>query len=77
MPAVTPPFPPSALTWFKSSHSGGNTTECLETAFLPGTPAGTSAGTPAGVLIRDSKRADGPRLQVSAAAWAGFVAAWR
>ncbi|MEU5772394.1 DUF397 domain-containing protein [Streptomyces venezuelae] len=53
--------------WFKSSYSGGNTTECVEAAFIPG-----------GVLIRDSKRADGPRLQVSSAAWARFVAAtWR
>ncbi|WAL95719.1 DUF397 domain-containing protein [Streptomyces sp. Je 1-369] len=70
MPAVLPPFPPSALTWFKSSYSGGNTTECVETAFLPGAPGG--------VLIRDSKRADGPRLRVSSTAWARFVAAtWR
>ncbi|MFH8606607.1 DUF397 domain-containing protein [Streptomyces sp. NPDC018029] len=61
MPAVTP-FSPSALTWFKSSYSGGNTTECVEAAFLAG-----------GVLIRDSKQADGPRLLVSSAAWVQFL----
>ncbi|WP_223774832.1 DUF397 domain-containing protein [Streptomyces sp. 135] len=54
---------PSALSWFKSSYSGGNTTECLEAAFLP-----------RGVLIRDSKQADGPHLLVSSSAWARFVA---
>ncbi|MFK4064896.1 DUF397 domain-containing protein [Streptomyces sp. NPDC029674] len=62
MSAVTPCSAP-VLTWYKSSYSGGNTTECVETAFLPG-----------GVLIRDSKRADGPRLLVSSTAWARFVA---
>ncbi|MYT71541.1 MULTISPECIES: DUF397 domain-containing protein [unclassified Streptomyces] len=50
--------------WFKSSYSGGNTTECVETAF-----------THDGVLIRDSTRPDGPRLRVSGPAWAGFVVA--
>ncbi|MET8689062.1 DUF397 domain-containing protein [Streptomyces sp. NPDC004732] len=54
---------PSALPWFKSSYSGANTTECLETAFVR-----------RGVFIRDSKRADGPRLLVSSTAWARFVA---
>ncbi|MEU1080999.1 DUF397 domain-containing protein [Streptomyces sp. NPDC005908] len=48
--------------WFKSSYSGGNTTECLEAAF-----------TPAVVLIRDSKRSPGPRLKVSRKAWAHFL----
>ncbi|MGW2229727.1 DUF397 domain-containing protein [Streptomyces formicae] len=60
MPVV--PMPPVTLSWFKSTYSGGNTTECVETAFLP-----------SGVLIRDSKRADGPRLLVSPKAWAQFV----
>ncbi|MEV0122066.1 DUF397 domain-containing protein [Streptomyces sp. NPDC050703] len=49
--------------WSKSSYSGGNTTECVETAF-----------TPHGVLVRDSKHADGPRLVVSSAAWSRFIA---
>ncbi|MBP5863462.1 DUF397 domain-containing protein [Streptomyces sp. LBUM 1478] len=50
-------------TWFKSSYSGANTTECLEAAFLPSQ-----------VLIRDSKRPAAARLSVSAGAWASFVA---
>ncbi|MEU9380230.1 DUF397 domain-containing protein [Streptomyces sp. NPDC048279] len=48
--------------WFKSSYSGGNTTECLEAAF------GLAA-----VLIRDSKRPAGPRLSISAETWGRFV----
>ncbi|MFF4306426.1 DUF397 domain-containing protein [Streptomyces sp. NPDC001601] len=49
--------------WFKSSHSGGNATECLEAAF------GRKE-----VLIRDSKRPAGPRLSISAETWNRFVA---
>ncbi|KUO02002.1 DUF397 domain-containing protein [Streptomyces caeruleatus] len=50
--------------WFKSSYSGGNTTECVEAAFAP-----------FGVLVRDSKRPAHPHLAVSARAWASFLAA--
>ncbi|MFF8640281.1 DUF397 domain-containing protein [Streptomyces sp. NPDC015345] len=57
------PLSPSALSWFKSSYSGGNTTECVEAAFVP-----------PGILIRDSKQAGGPHLLVSSAAWARFIA---
>ncbi|MEV5396634.1 DUF397 domain-containing protein [Streptomyces cellulosae] len=49
--------------WFKSSYSGGNATECLEAAYTHG-----------GVLIRDSKRPSGPRLELSRRAWARFIA---
>ncbi|AWW39379.1 DUF397 domain-containing protein [Streptomyces cadmiisoli] len=49
--------------WFKSSYSGGNTTECVEAAFVP-----------KGVLIRDSKVPKGPQVAVSAGAWSRFVA---
>ncbi|MFD5078378.1 DUF397 domain-containing protein [Streptomyces sp. NPDC058371] len=58
------PQPPSEQAWFKSSYSGGNATECVEAAFVP-----------AGVMVRDSKRPEGPRVGVSAGAWADFVAA--
>ncbi|MCX4534871.1 DUF397 domain-containing protein [Streptomyces sp. NBC_00841] len=51
-----------ALTWFKSSYSGGNTTECVEAAHLAELTA-----------VRDSKAPDGPRLTFSRAAWAPFV----
>lgn len=56
------PQPVSGLVWFKSSYSGGNTTECVEAAFVP-----------SGVLVRDSKRPEHPHLTVSADAWTGFV----
>jgi hypothetical protein len=52
--------------WFKSSYSGGNATECLETAFVP-----------SGVLIRDSKHPHQGRVAVSADAWTGFLAGAR
>ncbi|MFD9422711.1 MULTISPECIES: DUF397 domain-containing protein [unclassified Streptomyces] len=50
------------LTWFKSSYSGGNTTECVETAYLA-----------RGAAVRDSKHVDGPRLRFGSAAWQRFV----
>jgi hypothetical protein len=59
----TGPQPTSSVTWFKSSYSGGNTTECVEAAFAP-----------RGVLIRDSKRPADQRLTVSPGAWTEFVA---
>jgi hypothetical protein len=53
----------SELAWFKSSYSSGNDGEsCVELAVTPGT-----------VHVRDSKHADGPRLALTPAAWAGFV----
>ncbi|MFJ9035567.1 DUF397 domain-containing protein [Streptomyces sp. NPDC102406] len=55
---------PYAPHWFKSSYSGGSGTECVETA-----------RTVDGMLVRDSKRSDGPRVRLSAAAWSSFVAA--
>ncbi|MFB7321556.1 MULTISPECIES: DUF397 domain-containing protein [unclassified Streptomyces] len=52
--------------WFRSSHSGGSGTECVEAAFVPH-----------GVLVRDSKRPEHPHLTVSAQAWVGFLAGAR
>jgi hypothetical protein len=52
------------MNWRKSSHSGGNGAECIETAAVPGT-----------VLLRDSKDQDGPKLSFGLAAWAAFTAA--
>ncbi|MFF3379636.1 DUF397 domain-containing protein [Streptomyces sp. NPDC002680] len=49
--------------WFKSSYSGGNTTECVEAAFAPSR-----------VLIRDSKQREHQHLTVSMTAWADFLA---
>ncbi|MFF9072270.1 DUF397 domain-containing protein [Streptomyces sp. NPDC014872] len=59
---VSPTQPDSSLTWFKSSYSGGNTTECVEAATLAELMA-----------VRDSKIPDGPRLTFGRAAWTGFV----
>ncbi|MFJ6460182.1 DUF397 domain-containing protein [Streptomyces sp. NPDC091387] len=52
--------------WFKSSHSGGNETECVEAAF-----------TPVGASLRDSKRPGEGRFHVSPGAWADFVGSVR
>ncbi|MGR4850156.1 DUF397 domain-containing protein [Streptomyces sp. LARHCF252] len=56
----------SDLTWFKSSYSGGNTTECLECAHAAH-----------GTLIRDSKWRGGPVARTGAEAWCRFVNAIR
>ncbi|NED06572.1 DUF397 domain-containing protein [Streptomyces sp. SID6648] len=54
----------SELHWFKSSYSdSSNPNDCVEVAAAPDA-----------VLVRDSKNAQGPRLTVAPAAWAGFVA---
>ncbi|MEV5900972.1 DUF397 domain-containing protein [Streptomyces sp. NPDC052127] len=58
------PQPDSEPVWFKSSYSGGNTTECVEAAVVP-----------AGVMVRDSKTPSGPHIPVSAEAWSRFVGA--
>ncbi|MFG3102877.1 DUF397 domain-containing protein [Streptomyces sp. NPDC048182] len=50
--------------WFKSSYSGGNTTECVECAHAPQT-----------TYVRDSKSAQGPVLSLESASWGRFVAA--
>ncbi|MPY59151.1 DUF397 domain-containing protein [Streptomyces spongiae] len=54
---------PPVLHWFKSSYSGGSGTECVEVAPVP-----------AGILIRDSKKPQGPHVAVSAEAWGRFMA---
>ncbi|WP_282791813.1 DUF397 domain-containing protein [Streptomyces sp. CC224B] len=58
------PRPVSEGAWFRSSYSGGNTTECVEVAV-----AGDST-----VLIRDSQRPDGLRITVRTGTWTGFLA---
>ncbi|MFD7768798.1 DUF397 domain-containing protein [Streptomyces sp. NPDC059787] len=64
MPARSPA--PPGLAWFKSSYSGANTTECVECAHVTH-----------GVLIRDSKGADGSVVSVEAGAWRFFLAGLR
>jgi hypothetical protein len=63
MPAS--PLTASEPRWFKSSYSGGNTTECLECAYVAH-----------GALIRDSKyRQRGPIVSVGSEAWCRFIGA--
>lgn len=63
MPAS--PLTASQLRWFKSSYSGGNTTECLECAYVEH-----------GALIRDSKyHRWGPIVSVGSEAWFRFIGA--
>ncbi|MFG2541851.1 DUF397 domain-containing protein [Streptomyces sp. NPDC048594] len=52
--------------WFKSSYSGGSGTECVECAYIPH-----------GALIRDSKCADGPTLDVRLSSWRLFIGSVR
>ncbi|WP_455353542.1 DUF397 domain-containing protein [Streptomyces sp. SYSU K217416] len=52
----------AGATWFKSSYSGAEHSECVEAAFILGVTA-----------VRDSKRPDGPRLTFPRAVWAGFL----
>ncbi|MEU5534161.1 DUF397 domain-containing protein [Streptomyces sp. NPDC020362] len=60
------PQPLSELEWFKSSYSGGNTTECVEAAFVA-----------SGVLLRDSKNSSGPVVVVQRPTWRRFTQALR
>jgi hypothetical protein len=53
---------PTAVTWFKSSHSGGEGNECVEVADLRNQ-----------VAVRDSKIPHGDTLTVSTGAFAAFV----
>ncbi|MGW2409689.1 DUF397 domain-containing protein [Streptomyces sp. NPDC001739] len=71
------------LTWFKSSHSGGDGDDCVEVALSWRKSSYSSGGdgdcieiatSPTTVHIRDSKDKDGPQLAVTAGAWAAFVA---
>ncbi|SFF51400.1 protein of unknown function [Actinacidiphila alni] len=48
--------------WFKSSYSGGANTDCVEVAVSGD-----------GLLVRDSKDAEGPVLGFSRDAWGAFL----
>ncbi|MFE2018565.1 DUF397 domain-containing protein [Streptomyces sp. NPDC059499] len=64
MPRTNIEVPDSA--WFKSSYSGGNETECVETAVSP-----------IGASVRDSKRPHEGHFHIGAAAWADFIGSVR
>ncbi|MFE4212276.1 DUF397 domain-containing protein [Streptomyces sp. NPDC056844] len=50
------------IKWFKSSYSASPDNECVEVA-----------NTPQLMLVRDSKRPDGPHTGFSPEAWAAFT----
>jgi hypothetical protein len=52
----------NAVTWRKSSFSGGNGGQCVEAGSLPGA-----------VLVRDTANRDGAVIAFSATAWATFA----
>ncbi|MGW1719251.1 DUF397 domain-containing protein [Streptomyces sp. NPDC002156] len=71
-----------ALTWFKSSHSGGEGGECLEVAYTWRKSSHSSGGggecleiatCPHAIHIRDSKHPTGPHLTLSPATWSDFL----
>jgi len=53
---------PDGIVWHKSSYSGSGSA-CVEFALAR-----------VGVLVRDSKDADGPLLAVTTSAWRAFLA---
>ncbi len=53
---------PDGIVWRTSSHSGSGSA-CVEVASAR-----------AGVLVRDSKNANGPLLAVTTTAWLAFLA---
>jgi hypothetical protein len=53
----------NAVTWRKSSFSGGNGGQCVEAGSIPGA-----------VLVRDTTNRDGGTLAFSAQAWKSFAA---
>ena len=72
------------LNWFKSSYSGDSGDDCVEVALSwrkssysssSGDDCVEVASGPVAIHVRDSKDVDGPRLAVSPAAWAAFIAA--
>ncbi|MET9028282.1 DUF397 domain-containing protein [Nocardia sp. NPDC004168] len=56
----------SGVTWFKSSHSSGQT-DCVEVAWLDED----------GVGVRDSKNPTGPALVFTSGEWDAFISAVR
>ncbi|WP_035805053.1 DUF397 domain-containing protein [Kitasatospora mediocidica] len=56
----------TGLVWFKSSHSGTDSGDCIEVASCP-RPSPT-------IHVRDSKDPSGPQLAFAPASWAAFVA---
>ncbi|MEV6682214.1 DUF397 domain-containing protein [Streptomyces erythrochromogenes] len=56
----------AALPWRKSSYSGANESQCVEVAPL-------AAVGQDDIAVRDSKRPDGPIVQIGPGAFTAFV----
>ncbi|RLL69674.1 DUF397 domain-containing protein [Streptomyces sp. Z26] len=52
----------STLEWTKSSYSTNEGADCVEIAAIPDS-----------ILVRDSKRATGPRLTFDTGVWEAFI----
>jgi hypothetical protein len=72
----------AALAWFKSSFSGSEGGDCVETAYTWRKSSYSSneggncvevAAHPAAIHVRDSKVPAGPALTLSPATWNGFL----
>ncbi|MFH9860754.1 DUF397 domain-containing protein [Streptomyces sp. NPDC017202] len=50
------------LEWIKSSYSTSDGPDCVEVAAIP-----------SHILVRDSKRPQGPRLTLAPTAWTAFL----
>ncbi|MGW5233217.1 DUF397 domain-containing protein [Streptomyces nodosus] len=77
-----PEYDLDAVTWHKSSYSGGSGGNCLEVSrWRKSTYSGGSGGDclevadghPALVPVRDSKNPHGPKLVFRAEAWSAFL----
>ncbi|MGH3800581.1 MAG: DUF397 domain-containing protein [Pseudonocardiaceae bacterium] len=70
---------PDGIVWHTSSYSGSGG-DCVEVGWRTSSYSGSGsdcvevAPAPAGVLVRDSKDADGPALAVTTTAWRTFLA---
>ena len=60
---MTPTPDEPGLVWRKSSKSGGQGGQCVETANLP----------EGGRAVRDSKNPEGPVLVFTAGEWSAFI----
>jgi hypothetical protein len=70
---------PDGIVWHTSSYSGEGSA-CVEVGWRTSSYSGSGsacveiAPAPAGVLVRDSKNADGPVLAITTPAWHAFLA---
>jgi Domain of unknown function (DUF397) len=70
---------PDGIVWHTSSYSGQGSA-CVEVGWRTSSYSGSGsacievAPAPAGVLVRDSKDANGPALAVTTTVWRAFLA---